>query len=83
MLHVERMESGKIEISLEDVDLEHLAQECISPLRPLFDAAYRWFARNRLRLTGREAVCDDLACTPPVQAAVQARAGRDASTRAR
>lgn len=22
-------------------------------LRPLFDAAYRWFARNRLRLTGR------------------------------
>jgi predicted DCC family thiol-disulfide oxidoreductase YuxK len=34
-------------------------------LRPAFDAAYRWFARNRLRLTGREAVrCDD-ACTRP------------------
>lgn len=27
-------------------------------LRPLFDAAYRWFARNRLRLTGRGEVCD-------------------------
>jgi predicted DCC family thiol-disulfide oxidoreductase YuxK len=24
-------------------------------LRPLFDRAYRWFARNRLRLTGRSA----------------------------
>jgi predicted DCC family thiol-disulfide oxidoreductase YuxK len=23
-----------------------------------FDAAYRWFARNRLRLTGREHACD-------------------------
>ena len=23
-----------------------------------FDAAYRWFARNRLRLTGREQACD-------------------------
>lgn len=26
-------------------------------LRPLADAGYRWFARNRLRLTGR--VCDE------------------------
>jgi predicted DCC family thiol-disulfide oxidoreductase YuxK len=28
-------------------------------LRPLADAAYRWFARHRLRLTGRR---DDCAC---------------------
>ena len=38
-------------------------------LRPLSDAAYRWFARNRLRLTGRAAEC---ACAgaglPPAQA---------------
>ncbi len=26
-------------------------------LRPLADAAYRWFARNRLRLTGRPEAC--------------------------
>lgn len=33
-------------------------------LRPLFDALYRVFARNRLRLTGRTAArCDD-ACAP-------------------
>ncbi len=31
-------------------------------LRPIFDASYRWFARNRLRLTGR-ADCD-IACAP-------------------
>ena len=31
-------------------------------LRPLADAAYRWFARNRLRLTGRSAVCDSERC---------------------
>jgi len=29
----------------------------------LFDAAYTWFARNRLRLTGREHACTD-ACEP-------------------
>lgn len=29
----------------------------------LFDAAYGWFARNRLRLTGRQHVCD-AACDP-------------------
>lgn len=32
-------------------------------LRPLVDTAYRWFARNRLRLTGR-AACEDGRCTP-------------------
>jgi len=31
-------------------------------LRPLFDAAYRWFARNRLRITGRGDGCDARAC---------------------
>ena len=30
-------------------------------LRPIADAAYRWFARNRLRLTGR-AACDGDRC---------------------
>lgn len=35
------------------------------PLRPLFDAAYRWFARNRLRLTGRSDTCSEDRCTPP------------------
>jgi predicted DCC family thiol-disulfide oxidoreductase YuxK len=29
------------------------------------DASYRWFAKNRLRLTGR---CDDGACTPRTSA---------------
>ena len=32
-------------------------------LRPLADAAYRWFARNRLRLTGRGGA--ECACTAP------------------
>jgi predicted DCC family thiol-disulfide oxidoreductase YuxK len=31
-------------------------------LRPLADAAYRWFARNRLRLTGRADACDSDRC---------------------
>jgi len=31
----------------------------------LFDAAYRWFARNRLRLTGRADACDDSCPAPP------------------
>lgn len=31
-------------------------------LRPLADAAYRWFARNRLRLTGRSEVCTSERC---------------------
>jgi len=30
-------------------------------IRPLADAAYRWFARNRLRLTGRRHECT---CAP-------------------
>lgn len=28
-------------------------------LKPLFDRAYRWFAQNRLRLTGRGVVCQE------------------------
>ncbi|HNQ22266.1 MAG TPA: DUF393 domain-containing protein [Phycisphaerae bacterium] len=28
-------------------------------LRPVFDRAYRWFARHRLRLTGRWGRCED------------------------
>lgn len=31
-------------------------------LGSLADAAYRWFARNRLRLTGREPACDGESC---------------------
>ena len=31
-------------------------------LRPVFDAGYRWFARNRLRLTGRS--CEADRCAP-------------------
>jgi len=31
-------------------------------LRPVFDVAYRWFARNRLRLTGRGGACAEHAC---------------------
>jgi predicted DCC family thiol-disulfide oxidoreductase YuxK len=31
-------------------------------VRPLADAAYRWFARNRLRMTGRGAACADDRC---------------------
>lgn len=35
-------------------------------LRPIFDAAYRAFARNRLRLTGRsEPACADAHCVAP------------------
>ena len=42
-------------------------------LRPLFDWAYRIFARNRLRLTGRAgADCEGDRCTP---AALESRAG--------
>lgn len=33
-------------------------------LRPIFDRAYRWFARNRLRLTGRSKSCDSGRCLP-------------------
>jgi predicted DCC family thiol-disulfide oxidoreductase YuxK len=31
-------------------------------LRPIVDAAYRWFARNRLRLTGRSGTCENGRC---------------------
>lgn len=31
-------------------------------LRPIFDAFYRWFARNRYWLTGRRNPCTDGAC---------------------
>jgi predicted DCC family thiol-disulfide oxidoreductase YuxK len=31
-------------------------------VRPLADAAYRWFARNRLRLTGRGDACESGRC---------------------
>lgn len=35
-------------------------------LRPLFDRLYRWFARNRLRLTGRGSVaCESDRCRAP------------------
>ena len=37
-------------------------------LRPLCDAAYRWFAGNRLRLTGRPA-CESGHCTLPAERA--------------
>jgi len=50
-------------------------------LRPVFDTAYRWFARNRLRLTGRGDACDAHACRPPVPS--EAGPGRDPSAAAR
>ncbi len=34
-------------------------------LRRLADAGYGWFARNRLRLTGRHVGCEADRCTPP------------------
>ncbi|MDB4977775.1 MAG: thiol-disulfide oxidoreductase [Myxococcaceae bacterium] len=34
-------------------------------LRPLFDALYGWFAKNRLRLTGRGHVCENGRCAVP------------------
>ena len=39
-------------------------------LRPLSDAAYRWFARNRLRLTGRNEPCTTDRCAVHVDAKV-------------
>lgn len=42
-------------------------------LRPLADAAYRWFARNRLRLTGRREAC---ACGADAAVAAQVAPGR-------
>lgn len=37
-------------------------------LRPLADAGYRWFARNRLRLTGRDGECAGGRCALPAEA---------------
>ena len=34
-------------------------------LRPLFDALYAWFAKNRLRLTGRTHACENGRCAVP------------------
>ena len=34
-------------------------------LRPLSDRAYDWFARNRLRITGRRVSCAADRCAPP------------------
>lgn len=34
-------------------------------LRPMFDAAYRWFAKHRLRLTGRKDDCATGTCKVP------------------
>ncbi len=31
-------------------------------LRPVFDRGYEWFARNRLKLTGRGHVCESRTC---------------------
>jgi len=45
-------------------------------VRPLADAAYRWFARNRLRLTGRGEVCSADRCTVHAPGASDSRAAR-------
>lgn len=37
MLQIERMEDGRIQLRLEDIDLEWLAEECLRPLRPLLE----------------------------------------------
>jgi predicted DCC family thiol-disulfide oxidoreductase YuxK len=42
-------------------------------LRPLADAGYRWFARNRLRLTGRsDSACATGRCALPPEGAPRA-----------
>jgi predicted DCC family thiol-disulfide oxidoreductase YuxK len=50
-------------------------------LRPLFDAAYRGFARNRLRLTGRAGACDADRCAPPAPRALAAERLEETRTR--
>lgn len=55
-------------------------------LRPLFDRAYSWFARNRLRITGRRHVCEAGRCAVPgaeghVSAAGPAQARADVRVR--
>jgi len=48
----------------EAVGLGWLAAPLRWPLlAPLFDRAYAWFARNRLRLTGRGDACENSRCT--------------------
>ncbi len=42
-------------------------------LRPVFDRAYHWFARNRLRLTRRVDECGD-ACAPREKTEVERKA---------
>ena len=44
-----------------------LAPSAWPGLRRLFDAAYRFFARNRLRWTGRGDVCEAGRCEVPVR----------------
>lgn len=44
-----------------------LAWTGLPVVRPLVDAAYRAFARNRLRLTGRTHACDADTCRPGVE----------------
>jgi predicted DCC family thiol-disulfide oxidoreductase YuxK len=44
-----------------------LAPTGLPLLRPLFDRAYDWFAKNRLRLTGRGHVCENERCAVHAQ----------------
>jgi predicted DCC family thiol-disulfide oxidoreductase YuxK len=52
-------------------------------LRPLADAAYRWFARNRLRLTGRGEVCNADRCAVHAPGAGDPSLPREAAARPR
>lgn len=45
-----------------------LAWTRLPVLRPVADAGYRWFARNRLRLTGRAHACSEGRCDPVLRA---------------
>jgi predicted DCC family thiol-disulfide oxidoreductase YuxK len=50
----------------ETVGLGFLARLTrLSLIEPLVVKAYAWFARNRLRLTGRSHACAGAACTGP------------------
>jgi len=52
-------------------------------VRPLADAAYRWFARNRLRLTGRGEVCSSDRCAVHAPGAGDPPLPREATARPR
>ena len=52
-------------------------------VRPLADAAYRWFARNRLRLTGRGEVCNTDRCPVHTPGAADPTLPREATARLR